>query len=79
LALQPFDRLLRSIDAEVVSVDEEQVTLARDATLRFGRTRHAAALNYGDCFSYALAVARSEPLLFVGDGFAKTDVEVCRW
>ena len=38
-----------------------------------------AALNFGDCFSYALAVARGEPLLFVGDDFAKTDVEVCGW
>ena len=74
-----LDRLLRSIDAEVESIDEEQVALARDAALRFGRGRHAAALNYGDCFSYALAVARSEPLLFAGDDFAKTDVEVCRW
>lgn len=74
-----LDRLLRSIDAEVVPVDDEQVTLARDAALRFGRTRHAAALNYGDCFSYALSVARGEPLLFVGDDFAKTDVEACSW
>lgn len=74
-----LDRLLRGIAAEVVPVDEEQVTLARDAALRFGRTRHAAALNFGDCFSYALSAARGEPLLFVGDDFAKTDVDVCRW
>lgn len=74
-----IDRFLRSIDAEIVPVDEEQVGLARDAALRFGRGRHAAALNYGDCFSYSLSVARGEPLLFVGDDFAKTDVEVCRW
>jgi ribonuclease VapC len=74
-----LDRLLRSIGAEVVPVGEEQVILARDAALRFGRSRHAAALNYGDLFSYALAVARGEPLLFVGDDFPKTDVEACRW
>lgn len=74
-----LDRLLRSIGADVVPVGEEQVALARDAALRFGRTRHPAALNFGDCFSYALSVARSEPLLFVGDDFSKTDVEVCRW
>lgn len=74
-----LDRLLRGIGAEVVSVGEEQVVLARDAALRFGRGRHAAALNFGDCFSYALAVARGEPLLFVGDDFAKTDVDVCAW
>lgn len=75
----PLDRLLRSIGAEVVPVGEDQVALARDAALRFGRGRHPAALNFGDCFSYALSVARAEPLLFVGDDFAQTDVEVCRW
>jgi ribonuclease VapC len=74
-----LDRLLRSIGAEVVPVDEEQVALARDAALRFGRGRHHAALNFGDCFSYALAIARDEPLLFVGHDFTKTDVEVCQW
>ena len=73
------DRLLRGISASVVPVGDEQVLLARDAALRFGRGRHAAALNFGDCFSYALAIALSEPLLFVGDDFSKTDVEVCRW
>jgi len=75
----PLDRLLRGIGAGVVPVDDDQVVLARDAAVRFGRGRHAAALNFGDCFSYALAVARGEPLLFVGDDFAKTDVEVCTW
>ncbi|MDP3775134.1 MAG: type II toxin-antitoxin system VapC family toxin [Gemmatimonadales bacterium] len=74
-----LDRLLRSIGAEVVPVGEEQVALARDAALRFGRGRHPAALNFGGCFSYALSVARGEPLLFVGDDFSQTDVEVCRW
>ena len=74
-----LDRLLRSIGAEIVPVGEEQVVLARDAALRFGRGRHPAALNFGDCVSYALAVARGEPLLFTGDDFPRTDVEVCRW
>ncbi len=74
-----LDRLLREIRVDLVSVDDEQVTLARDAALRFGRGRHEAALNFGDCFSYALAVARAEPLLFVGDDFAKTDVERSIW
>jgi ribonuclease VapC len=75
----PLDRLLRSIAAEVVPVGEEHAALARDGALRFGRGRHPAALNYGDCFSYALAMERGEPLLFVGDDFSKTDVEVCQW
>ena len=74
-----LDRLLRSLGAEVIAVDEEQVALARDAALRYGRGRSPASLNFGDCFSYALAVARDEPLLFVGDDFSKTDVEVCAW
>lgn len=75
----PLDRLLRTLGAEVVPVDEQQVALARDAALRYGRGRSPASLNFGDCFSYALAVARAEPLLFVGDDFSKTDVEVCAW
>lgn len=74
-----LDRLLRGIGAEVVPVGDEQVALARDAALRFGRGRDPAALNFGDCFSYALSVARGEPLLFAGDDFSKTDVEVSRW
>lgn len=74
-----LDRLLRSMGAEVVPVGDAQVALARDGALRFGRGRHDAALNFGDCFSYALSVERGEPLLFVGDDFAKTDVEACPW
>ncbi len=75
----PLDRLLRGIGAEIVPVGEEQVALARDCALRFGRGRHPAALNFGDCFSYALSVERDEPLLFVGEDFSQTDVEVRRW
>ena len=74
-----LDRLLRAIGADVVPVGEDQVVLARDAALRFGRGRHPAALNFGDLFSYALAAARDQPLLFVGDDFAKTDVAVAAW
>ena len=74
-----LDRLLRTIGAEVVPVGDEQVAIARDAALRFGRSRHAAALNFGDCFSYALSIARNEPLLYVGDDFSRTDVEACPW
>jgi ribonuclease VapC len=70
-----FDLWLVKIGAEIVAVDAEQFDTARRAWRRYGRGRHAAALNYGDCFSYALSVTRGEPLLFKGDAFAKTDVK----
>lgn len=57
--------------------DAEQARIAADAYRLFGRgSGHRASLNYGDCFSYALAIARDEPLLFVGDDFQHTDVRV---
>lgn len=74
-----LDRFLRGISAEVVPVGGNQITLARDAALRFGKGRHPAGLNFGDCFSYALAAELQEPLLFVGDDFSETDVEVMPW
>ena len=61
---------------ELVAVDAEQGTLARHAFSRFGKGRHRAGLNYGDCFSYALAVATGEALLFKGKNFVHTDVGV---
>jgi len=69
-----FDLWLLKIGAEIVPVDTEQLDAARRARRRFGKGRHAAALNYGDCFSYALALTRGEPLLFKSKDFAKTDV-----
>ena len=69
-----FDLWLLKIGAEIVPVDAEQADAARRAWRRFGKGRHAAALNYSDCFSYALALTRGEPLLFKGEDFAKTDV-----
>jgi ribonuclease VapC len=57
-------------------VDSEQAETARDAHRRFGRGRHPAGLNFGDCFSYALSKATGEPLLFKGADFARTDVAV---
>lgn len=69
-----FDLWLVKIGAEIVAVDTGQADAARRAWRRFGKGRHAASLNYGDCFSYALAMTRSEPLLFKGEDFAKTDV-----
>jgi len=57
-----------------VAVDVEQGNLARQAFSRFGKGRHAAGLNFGDCSSYALAQALGEPLLYKGEGFSRTDV-----
>ena len=72
-----FDLWLHRAEVEIVSVDAEQTDMARRAWRRFGRGRHPAGLNYGDCFSYALAATYGEPLLFKGDDFTKTDVKVC--
>ncbi len=60
--------------AEIVPVDARMAQLAFAAWVRFGKGRHPAALNFGDCFSYALAKLRDEPLLFKGDDFSKTDL-----
>jgi ribonuclease VapC len=56
------------------AVDLQQGIIAREAFTRFGRGRHPAALNFGDCFAYALAKTRGEPLLFKGDDFSQTDI-----
>jgi ribonuclease VapC len=69
-----LDLLVREAGIEVVAVSPEQAELARAAYRRFGRGRHPAGLNFGDCFSYALSVATDEPLLFKGDDFSKTDI-----
>ena len=66
--------LLRDGDFEVVSVTPQQAEIAIDAFRRFGRGRHRARLNIGDCFSYALAVATDHALLFKGDDFGHTDI-----
>jgi ribonuclease VapC len=57
----------------------EQLAVARDAARVFGKSRHRAALNYGDCFSYAAAVALGQPLFFVGDDFPHTDIVRVDW
>jgi ribonuclease VapC len=69
-----LDRFLARANVELEAVDAEQGRLTRDAFSRYGRGRHPAGLNFGDCFSYALATALGEPLLFKGDDFRQTDV-----
>lgn len=69
-----LDLLVQRCGIIPVPVSESQAEGARRAYRQFGKGRHPAALNFGDCFSYALAVELDQPLLFVGDDFAKTDV-----
>jgi ribonuclease VapC len=69
-----LDLLLHRLRADVVSVTAEHVEIARDAYRRYGKGRHPASLNFGDCFGYALASALGEPLFFVGNDFSRTDV-----
>lgn len=69
-----LDLLLEQVGAEFVPFNYELAKRARDAFVRFGRGRHPARLNFGDCASYALAQARGLPLLYKGDDFARTDV-----
>lgn len=72
--LHELDIFLDRAMIDLVPVDAEQGKLARDAFRRYGKGRHPAGLNYGDCFTYALARALGEPILFKGDDFARTDV-----
>jgi len=65
---------LRRLDAEAVTFNEEHLDAATTAFLRFGRGRHPASLNFGDCMSYAVASVAGLPLLFTGEDFAKTDI-----
>jgi len=65
---------LRRMDAEVVPFHEEHLDAAAAAFLRFGRGRHPAALNFGDCMAYAVASVAGMPLLFTGEDFGRTDI-----
>jgi ribonuclease VapC len=67
---------LHEAGIEIVSVDRDLADAALRGWTRFGRGRHPAALNFGDCFAYALATQRGAPLLFTGGDFGRTDVQV---
>ena len=71
-----FDLFVVRAGLEIVSVDAEQADIARSAWRKYGKGRHPAGLNYGDCFAYALAKTTGEPLLAKGTDFAKTDIEI---
>jgi ribonuclease VapC len=68
------DRFLQEFELTVIPFGAAHWHAAMDAFLRFGKGRHPAALNFGDCMSYAAARLANRPLLFVGEDFAKTDV-----
>jgi ribonuclease VapC len=70
-----LDLLLYRAAVEVVAVDQDQAETARSAWRRYGKGRHPAGLNFGDCFAYALAKVRRLPLLFLGNDFGQTDIE----
>ena len=70
-----LDLLLFKTGITVISADAEQVEIARQAFRLFGKSRHPAGLNFGDCFAYALSRVSGQPLLFKGDDFAQTDVD----
>ena len=73
-----FDDLVRALDIAVVPLTAAHAEIARRAFTDFGKGRHPAGLNFGDCFTYALASAQNEPLLCKGDDFRHTDLEVVK-
>jgi ribonuclease VapC len=73
-ARKTFDRWLNTSSIEVVVVTRDQIEAARDGFRRFGKGRHPAGLNFGDCFSYGLAKTLGESLLFSGNDFSRTDL-----
>ncbi len=70
-----LDLFLQEAEIEPVPVTLQHAEVARHAWRRFGKGNHPAALNFGDCFTYALALTTGEPLLFKGDDFVHTDIE----
>lgn len=74
-AWDEIESLIADAGIAVAPFTAEQAAIAREGWRRFGKGRHPAALNLGDCFAYALAKHRGEPLLFKGDDFTKTDVK----
>ncbi len=73
-SVRQLDALMRKVGIAIEPVSEEQALSARQAFSDFGKGRHPAGLNLGDCFSYALAKVAGEPLLFKGNDFRKTDI-----
>ena len=74
-----LDLLLHRANVQISAFDGEQLEIARDAWRKYGKGRHPAGLNIGDCCAYALAVASRDNLLFKGMDFAKTDVDAAAY
>jgi len=74
-AAADLDALIAAIGPAVIPFDDHHADIARDAFAKYGKGRHVAALNFGDCAVYALAMSEAEPLLFKGTDFGATDVE----
>jgi ribonuclease VapC len=74
-----LDLLLAKLRVDIAAVTASQADIARKAFRRYGRGRHPANLNFGDCFAYALAKDKSAPLLFKGNDFGQTDVMVASY
>ena len=73
-ALEYLDQVFTTAEINIISFNNEHYKTAREAWLQYGRGRHPASLNFGDCFSYALAKYTQQPLLFKGYDFSKTDL-----
>lgn len=71
---QKLDELIATAEIQIEPVTVDQVSIARTAFRTYGKGRHPAGLNFGDCFAYALAKAKEVPLLFKGDDFSRTDI-----
>lgn len=69
-----LDLFIHKAGIEIIPFDEEQAGIARRAFRKYGKGRHPAGLNFGDCFSYALSMVTGEPLLFKGNDFSLTDI-----
>ena len=73
--MRQYEALFREARIQIEPVTAEQALLARQGYSDYGKGRHPAGLNFGDCFSYALAKATGEPLLFKGEDFRQTDIQ----
>ena len=78
-AARDLDLLLAKLKIDIIPVSGKQANLARKAFQHYGRGRHPAKLNFGDCFAYALAKDSSAPLLFKGNDFSQTDIRIASY